>query len=773
MVTLINEGLGVIHPIHSYSPKKLKELPVDLKVESSPARLNQREPHIPVLDTHLSTSPIKQQTAATELTTKRSTSTISKRKPTRDKSTSGKKQVVDKRSKRVKSGKIVVEKIFGVVRKKQIEKPKKTDTVKKPQTISELYKDISLKSHIVRLYIEVMKYPAEKAPDKIYIKDFMTFIKHIAPDVYENEVKDAFYYLAKSNEEFILPDELGKKYDAFKAEEENLKGMLSVGTLKARRYELHKKVADWNKNYPQQKAIYNNYENKCGLILNKLKALLEEIMLEKPELNKRIKAFEDFQEERRQCMWKLKTLIQIINSISPSSNLSLKDLKRHIENKNIRKLAEFSLLRSFIEQIKKRCVLDGNNFSFYDVPDVILSLKYGKTEYNLIIQFTKKLKDEYLEMKKALGKEGELNEEDIVPLTLLDETFTRIRYKQERTERYMNNLLSDSETEVNEKKADLHATKQRVIEIIEGNIIVNYLNMRLDNLHTNMKLSLFIINQLYTWINDRSFTLRGNEFFIKFDKLLSTTKDDTEFKKLNLNELEKISNSDERVDKPIEDELEDTINVLNRPGDKGVEEFANRFGKKLPLTTINEQPIKENLLSQRGQEEKKEEHFLDSRGKKYNPKEKFGTLEKDYIEYDPHMTKYEAVLPEDFYMKTIDKQSPEKKDKWFVRPHHVETLTRHPYSKWDHVLNTKYYSYYHEEKKDKGKKEDRIRRLGSDVIDSLEEQIIKLKARIYLKEQLKEHKKELGMNGRSLSLKSRKDKNVLGKIEESVEEIRK
>eukprot|EP00826_Nyctotherus_ovalis_P008058 TRINITY_DN12080_c0_g2_i1.p1 TRINITY_DN12080_c0_g2~~TRINITY_DN12080_c0_g2_i1.p1 ORF type:complete len:324 (-),score=87.71 TRINITY_DN12080_c0_g2_i1:91-1062(-) len=220
---------------------------------------------------------------------------------------------------------------------------------------------------------------------------------------------------------------------------------------------------------------------------------------------------------------------------------------------------------------------------------------------------------------------------------------------------------------------------------------------------------------------------------------------------------------DGRIDKhsaqPIEEELEEAIDVLNRPG---LEELT----PGVPLRTIHEQPVKESQLSQRDQEETKE-RFVDTGGDKFDPREKFGTLEKDYTEYDPHMTKYEAVLPENFYMKTIEKQSPEKRDKWFVRPHHVETLTRHPYSKWDNVLNTKYYSYYQKQK------EEKERGMAKEVIDSLEEQIIKLKARVYLDEQLNRHKEELGMGGRSLSLKSRKDKDVLGKVEASVDEIRR
>ena len=40
-------------------------------------------------------------------------------------------------------------------------------------------------------------------------------------------------------------------------------------------------------------------------------------------------------------------------------------------------------------------------------------------------------------------------------------------------------------------------------------------------------------------------------------------------------------------------------------------------------------------------------------------------------------------------------------------------------------------------------------------------------------EQLKSHQAELGMEGKSLSLKSRKDKESLSKISQSIEEVKK
>ncbi len=54
-------------------------------------------------------------------------------------------------------------------------------------------------------------------------------------------------------------------------------------------------------------------------------------------------------------------------------------------------------------------------------------------------------------------------------------------------------------------------------------------------------------------------------------------------------------------------------------------------------------------------------------------------------------------LPTDYYAKYILQTIPTKEQgngKWFVRPHHVECLTRHVKSVKDEVLNTWYYSHY-------------------------------------------------------------------------------
>lgn len=52
-------------------------------------------------------------------------------------------------------------------------------------------------------------------------------------------------------------------------------------------------------------------------------------------------------------------------------------------------------------------------------------------------------------------------------------------------------------------------------------------------------------------------------------------------------------------------------------------------------------------------------------------------------------------LPVDYYAKYIKGTIPKKEaGKWFIRPHHLQTLTEHLQSIKDDILNTRYYSHY-------------------------------------------------------------------------------
>lgn len=85
-------------------------------------------------------------------------------------------------------------------------------------------------------------------------------------------------------------------------------------------------------------------------------------------------------------------------------------------------------------------------------------------------------------------------------------------------------------------------------------------------------------------------------------------------------------------------------------------------------------------------------------------------------------------LPTDYYARYILSTVPAKETgngKWFVRPHHVECLTRHVKSVNDDVLNTWYYSHY-ENPDDGNKKKPEV----DEAIGGLESQLKEMKDKL-------------------------------------------
>lgn len=100
---------------------------------------------------------------------------------------------------------------------------------------------------------------------------------------------------------------------------------------------------------------------------------------------------------------------------------------------------------------------------------------------------------------------------------------------------------------------------------------------------------------------------------------------------------------------------------------------------------------------------------------------------------------YPTIFPTEYYKNLIDKERVKNdKEKWYLRPHHIETLTEHPNSLRDNLLDSNYYSFYTEMEKDMNgrfltEEEVRKKREPSDkdiVIASLENQLHELRSKM-------------------------------------------
>lgn len=55
-------------------------------------------------------------------------------------------------------------------------------------------------------------------------------------------------------------------------------------------------------------------------------------------------------------------------------------------------------------------------------------------------------------------------------------------------------------------------------------------------------------------------------------------------------------------------------------------------------------------------------------------------------------SKYSVLLPVGYYEDFVAAENIPEAEKWYLRPHHVETLTENPLSKKDNMIHTEYQS---------------------------------------------------------------------------------
>jgi hypothetical protein len=80
----------------------------------------------------------------------------------------------------------------------------------------------------------------------------------------------------------------------------------------------------------------------------------------------------------------------------------------------------------------------------------------------------------------------------------------------------------------------------------------------------------------------------------------------------------------------------------------------------------------------RKQEEEKKKKLYESPYKEYYKDQTGSNYDPSKI-YENVTSSYPLNLPTDYYLKYVQSTLPQKDaGKWFIRPHHLESLTAHP-----------------------------------------------------------------------------------------------
>lgn len=172
-------------------------------------------------------------------------------------------------------------------------------------------------------------------------------------------------------------------------------------------------------------------------------------------------------------------------------------------------------------------------------------------------------------------------------------------------------------------------------------------------------------------------------------------------------------------------ETQGLINPIALEGGQGSPREAGAFLDDEEKEAEEQRRIEESKKKQ--SESPYKEFYRDPQGNLYDPQKKFGIIQDNSLIYENVTTSYPLNLPTDYYQKYIQSTLPGKDaagtNLWFIRPHHLETLTQHPQSVKDDVLNTRYFSHYNQQH---GKKEERNE--AEEAIKCIEGHLGRLKA---------------------------------------------
>ena len=389
-------------------------------------------------------------------------------------------------------------------------------------------------------------------------------------------------------------------------------------------------------------------------------------------------------------------LVRIPPSITTIDRLHL-DQQVQKARDEFRKKKE--MLEHFVKSVKKDCALKKDFFNFGGLPDHIVQMKTTSENFDIInAKILQKVKDSYLKQKSGSSgqKVVQLTDDDLVPLSLLDDAISEFERKFEAKSRLWQELIQDLRMEIEKKKKQITCQEKQKKMISESVMAVN-LNKRLEQARKTVFTKNFIFQKIFKLMKEnRGIWTSAEDFKEKFEdsiELKSGGFQRVEFEDKWKNELNRFSGLRGDGDTTQRSENK-SCDFQSLPSMKSVGELEKEDEDE------EEEVIEiEETDAQKKAREHKELYKNIFTGQYFDPNKVFGTIDPERsLKYDDITTAYPVMLPAEYYYKYIKSQMPdeEKEKKWFIRPHHIENLTDHKRSIRDDVLNTHYFSHYNQ-----------------------------------------------------------------------------
>ena len=142
---------------------------------------------------------------------------------------------------------------------------------------------------------------------------------------------------------------------------------------------------------------------------------------------------------------------KVLNSFFAKLRFTSKDFIKLSDLENIHldeqsKITPFiSYLSDFNELVRNECVLNRKFFSLFDIPDLIIKKKISRKDYSdKILKLLKRVKKTYLKEKRLTNKDAEITDDDLIPLSILDEVLASIKNKMQEKVQTIQKFIKES-----------------------------------------------------------------------------------------------------------------------------------------------------------------------------------------------------------------------------------------------------------------------------------------------------------------------------------------
>ena len=525
--------------------------------------------------------------------------------------------------------------------------------------------------------------------------------------------------------------DLSSEYLLWLKNETNVKGVLNTQNMKAKNIEIQNKLKYLAEYYENKQRIGDRQKQREEAVFRQFREARTRFEGETETIDECTDNFKQIIGEKQRLKKVQIILSRFMSSLSlPSGIIDIDGLKRHLDHMISLKNSDIATIERLFLCIKTDFLYQKNgkdSFSIFDMPALFNKNRFSEQDYQLCVRFLNKLKKRYFAVKVLESgadiKNLHLTEEDLFGLELFTSQVSHMKFKRDIEKSTMGRKITEWRTEINEKLRRLVVTNQRNIQKISNNILANSLSATLDKEFSEINFLLWKIRCIGVELKSTFLVRSSKELAARYFIMANKTAKDKDFAGKNAIKLNEFNgqlryvpkkpdnlqkdgslNKDmadlfeteeslkesggrkkESIDQvKVEEDIEEWAAALNPVlKDPGQSMKIPKGDKKVQFAAeIQKEEFEDEDFSKIIEEKKeiayespRKELFRSSQGNLFNPAQQFGMIDKNYITYDPRTSAYPSILPPEFYENYIHESSPARSKKWFVRPHHVETLT--------------------------------------------------------------------------------------------------